>query len=855
MEKIFFNSLNLGILVEKEIVVHVEEKVNGDSTSSHPPSARSFPHFISDLSREMSTSEPREMAESLPSGKMLARPNVSKFRHKDLVEFLHGPPPRGNFMSIPDNFSVSSAEGKWSLFKVFRKRRKRRKRRPPLIRLPDSAVSARTIGGHRHISISIPTNYADYEFVPSQLLTIQSVAAENKAADLTRAPTSGPRRNTFNPVSEDHESFSSSSLATRSGTHQDTITELAPPPGKVSLLSTVPSHASQEDSPPNKGKELDRSNRLEGGTARQALISPFISDKTSYITERESQPPETGQQSQIERQGKEPESEGFKVEEVSRVVEVTATKQTRPAQTENEPVARVITIEPKSKPRKVSESHGNPRIPSANLPSTLALPVRTSSRRATMAISGRNEPGNAASRWSTLRNDGGSGHATGPRGSFTESLMTTESSPRLLKAQTATAYQSVPIVVRPPSSHPEVESPLELNFPTPPSNRASHSAQADFLSPPTVSKGTSSRRERVRERKIRDIEKLKTQLRKVQTSTAHLLRPGILAEDSSSEPPALGQFSQDPGPKKYLKAKTSEIGPIRSDLHLKLPSLSSEAVLKKRRGRSSSAPAVTSSSSPSSLEPPSISREGTTSYYRRRERQAEREENEARARREQYAAQVLMEEEEAQDRLSRQQLLRQYEKLKESRTKDMEKRLHRLERNGEVLMQSLVSVMETLNRLLQDQQHLQRSFSAHYATTSAPRPHRKNRGSAPGRAQSLRSAGSYDPPKTLHVVERRVETTEGEGETKEASGEVSTRVSQSALEALQEHLQSQPQEGIQDPAHSSVSSNDHSIEAGSLEVMEPLMRELQDTARLPESGEREDEGRTPVTETELFNLF
>ncbi|KAK5998798.1 hypothetical protein PT974_01181 [Cladobotryum mycophilum] len=88
-----------------------------------------------------------------------------------LVDFLknHEPPP-DNYMSVPYGSSAAAAaavaaaaqmkhKGKWSKFKRVGKKRSisfPRPRSPKPLRLPDSAVSGTTIGGHRHIAISIP---------------------------------------------------------------------------------------------------------------------------------------------------------------------------------------------------------------------------------------------------------------------------------------------------------------------------------------------------------------------------------------------------------------------------------------------------------------------------------------------------------------------------------------------------------------------------------------------------------------------------------------------------------------------------------------------------------------------------
>lgn len=97
---------------------------------------------------------------------------------RELIEFLRNtPPPPGNYMSIPDSFSLRSGRKKsrWS-FWPFRKKSSKRldkeaKTAPGLIKLPDSAVAGRTIDGHRHIAISIPIEHAHLEPLPRKSAT------------------------------------------------------------------------------------------------------------------------------------------------------------------------------------------------------------------------------------------------------------------------------------------------------------------------------------------------------------------------------------------------------------------------------------------------------------------------------------------------------------------------------------------------------------------------------------------------------------------------------------------------------------------------------------------------------------
>ncbi|KAI2781436.1 hypothetical protein F4815DRAFT_79445 [Daldinia loculata] len=894
MESIFFKSINLGILVEKEIVVQTNYEVVGDLAASHPPSIVSIVHSGPDSRRGTATSEAHERPSSRPQGKMVPRPDVRENENSEegLADFLRREPPPGNFMSIPDDVSVYSVHKKWDMFKVFGKRRKSRKRQPPLIRLPDTAISARSISGHRYIAISIPSGNSHSESIPTQQHSTlrpigvkprQGIGSEHSLTpdNIIQAPR---------PVTGDRESQSSASLASRSLRQPEEFTLLAPPPRKVSALSTVPS---QEETYSTKGKEPDKQNKPKSSILSKLPISPLGVRRTTSLAERGSRLSTRSLEQQSEQQMKAPDLGRLEIGTVPRIVESPAQKQTiqesepkQPGQTSDGSMAR-------DRSKKAGKSPGIPRILSANRLSIPALPVRTSSKRAVTTTAAepseigdvaidRPAPINGATTGSNTGANG-NGVATGPRGSFAESLMT-ESSPKVLKAQTATAYHPVPIVVR-SSSRPEINSPLNLKFPSPPTNRVNRSVQANLSPPPATSEEATSRKDRVRERKKRDMEKLKAQMHRAQAS--RLLRGEPQAENIWPESPVPGRFSQDPGlppSRPYLTGKMSDIGPIRPGIQLKSPYLSAEAVAKKGRGRSISAPILTSSSSPSSpsppLESPRAPWEDNTSYYRRRERQAENEE--AAARRTRYAAHALAEQKETHEWVMRQKLRRRYEKLKESRTKDMEKRLRHVERNGEVLMQTLVSLTETLNTLLQDRRALQRSVSSAYPA------HSQHQKSTEGRTQSLRSVRSFDNsistlrpqpeqsalpfrryrPRSLRLSGHGAQSGTGrrpqQSGGREESGEMDTRVRQSALEALQAQLQSQSgfprsarARGLS--SYSSSISNTHSDETSSLEIIEPLMCELQEAAghgvERRQGGGRAEEGRRPLSESEVFNLF
>ncbi|KAI1466597.1 uncharacterized protein F4812DRAFT_460865 [Daldinia caldariorum] len=899
MESIFLKSINLGILVEKEIVVQTNHEVDGDLAASHPPSIVSIVHSGSDLRRGTITSEAQEIASSRPHSKMVPRPDVRERDNpeEDLAEFFRREPPPGNFMSIPDDVSVHSVRRKWDMFKVFGKRRKSRKRQPPLIKLPDTAVSARTITGHRYIAISIPSEHSQYEMASAQQQhPVPRTTETNPRQGVDPEHNPASERDTQVPtaVTGNQEQQSSASLGPRSLTHPEALSWLASPSGNLSGLSTV---ASQEGTNFAKGKEPERENKPQRSMSSRLPMNSSGARRTASYTERESRSRTRSAEGRGKERMKAPDLEVLTVGIVPKIVEIPPPKQTGKRPVTGDDLMAKDTLS------KAGKSHGTPHTLSANLLSASVLPVRTSSKRAVTTAAAAAENATlsrlpVASR-APSSNNGDSEHRsrTGPRGSFAESLLTTESSPKLLKAEVVTAHQSVPIVVR-PLSKPEIDSPLNLNFPSPPNNNKIHrSVQANILSSSTAAEGATGRRDRVRERKKRDMEKLKAQMH--QRPASRFLQVEPRAEDAGPESPVLGRWNQEPGlppSRPYLAGKMSDIGPLRPGVQIKSPYLPPEGGAQKRRGRSVSAPLLSSSSPPSSsLESPKAPWEDSKSYYRRKERQAEHEE--AAARRKRFAAHALAEQKETEERVMRQELLRRYERLKESRTKDMEKRLRRLERNEEVLVQSLVSLMETLNTLLQDRQVLPRSASS--ATSSIPRPrtqHHRHRRSNERRTQSLRSARSSDSPlealrsqqeqrgsasRRYHARSLRLpgqgpgsredhsgtarRTRQSRGREEE-TGEISTGVRQSVLEALQEHLHSPSHSyshastrACRIPSYSSSVSSTHSSDTGSLEIMEPLMRELQEAAgygvERRQGGERAEEGGTTLGESEVFNLF
>ncbi|KAK4236336.1 hypothetical protein C8A03DRAFT_17014, partial [Achaetomium macrosporum] len=84
---------------------------------------------------------------------------------KELADFIRNTtPPPSNYMSAQSSLGERHEKTRrlplWPFRKKSKKGDKKPNAAPELIKLPDSAVAAMTIGGHRHISISIPIEYA-----------------------------------------------------------------------------------------------------------------------------------------------------------------------------------------------------------------------------------------------------------------------------------------------------------------------------------------------------------------------------------------------------------------------------------------------------------------------------------------------------------------------------------------------------------------------------------------------------------------------------------------------------------------------------------------------------------------------
>ncbi|KAI0147493.1 hypothetical protein GGR57DRAFT_253142 [Xylariaceae sp. FL1272] len=779
------------ILVETDIVV-CEDNVK--TLSPHPPPVRSACRSMSQLRVEGSpTEEPAEESNNgaSPNRQVVSRPRSSPALaggnglhdvveydgfdngYMDLIQFLKRPPPRSNYMSVPDSFSSSSEDDKWHKLKhkVLRQQRKNRKR-PPTIKLPDSAVAATTIGGHRHIAISIPLQYSPLAALPaSQYPVYDSIEAAFRREVESRFEScrSNPSERTgtvLNPVAEDRESLSSVAVSPGASLQlQEHQTALSPPPKRARPHSVALLPSQEQRYNPNKPRDVAKRRSLAGSGPVSRISDPTGAPESKpEPTSQHASWPSTGTGSRRKR------------DSYRYIPTIDPPASTRLSKRRSQPKAteRIGDTEPSARGEEASISQHMPArggsegrevittIPARHLGQTqivLTLPSRTSSKRdkqknvpadqhSNILTTDQDEP--VASQGSSPSGDGsgnggsGGSHGHRPRGSVAESLMTTTSSPKLLKAQTATAYRTIPIVAHP--SGMEVESPLDLNFPQPPSGQAAQTPHVEAGFPPntdTEERGRS-RKERVREKKLRDMEKLKAEKEQEQTGI-RASEPSATLEASDtfktpSESPILGSFSSNSGsrtaslpPTLKEKMKQPERRPYSMGTTPRVPPVLLQTTGKHRTPKSAPPQPASSSSSSWDHDP------DRTSYRRRRERQAQRDQREERKARQ--MAKMMAEENESLGRLSREEILRRYETLRETRIYETERRLRKLERNRDTWVRTVPLLLESVNTLLQEQQHLLQDARVTYAvpTSAGPSQHRRRR------ARSLEPSSSSLP--------------------------------------------------------------------------------------------------------------
>ena len=584
---------------------------------------------------------------------------------KELVQFLRKtPPPSSNFMSIPDNLSSSSEEDKWDKFKkkIFRYRGKARKRRPPVIMLPDSAVSARTTEGHRYIAISIPVEQSPTTpLTKSQYPVYDSTETAleremNSMFGAAKKPYAARLIPVLNPVAE----------------------------GRESMASSSPERPPQSTAP------------LTSASRRRSQSNPLLPSEEQRYTPR--QPIHLSKSKSVS--GARPPA---------LLSDNTMITQSGGGKNISWPATGEPAIHPFEKP-------------------TVFPPRRSSRRRKDLEPTPHEEPEQPAATTqdsppkSNEGNSNGNSETSGgrERPSVSASIDTTgSSSPQLLKAQTATAVQPVPIVVT-QSVSTGPESPLGLTSPEFPIRRKGENPAGPPPPPSAYNlERVQRRKKKVRERKLRDTGKLKVRVDpkgKGKAAASEHFTPDMPASSASHQ-----QYSHQ-----HRQQEDTSSAPTSSSK-------------------------TTSSSSSSSTRSRGLpSAESFARCVGEGGRGEERAECEAR-----YIARVLAEQRETLENLPREELLRRYEALRESRAYERERRLRRLERSRDTWIRAVPMLLQDLNGLLREQRRILENYNpAAFSGPSSSRgqqhqPHhrpRRSRSVEPSPSTSLSSEHSGVDP-------------------------------------------------------------------------------------------------------------
>ncbi|KAI0597198.1 hypothetical protein F4775DRAFT_602812 [Biscogniauxia sp. FL1348] len=668
---------------------------------------------------------------------------LRKNRHDDegfeeMIQLLRRTPPPENFMSIPDSFSPPEDE-KRRKFRLFRKVRKPKKSSPPTIKLPDSAVAARTTGGHRYIAISIPVEHS-YQ-VSDSSLNNKPNSKEKTPANREALPKFGRKASldrpiTFlKPVAEDRESPSSLSpgtspcierTASNTGPTESQSTYMAQPPGPQSLQN-------KQSHQVIGGHPNDSSQGRYGNESR--IIDPTQPEEERIATVKRSEPDASDVKNVVQTVE---EPQGERTERRSKSMDLPR-RMTEQTEYEGSPKGESSRGSGASTPMIISST--NPAI-------KLILPSRSSSKKAKTSTRGEQ-------RGETPINNNRRMSASGimnlseindnflPRGSFAESLLTTESSPKLLKAETARMYHTIPIVVASaPRYH--IASPLDFNFPSPPSSRrVSRSVQTDLpeisLQPssPPPPKETKSDEDHIDESNSEDMDEYRTPItdeREAKDITENDIRSPPLLHDRlrpNSKRPGIAPNNAMPGMKPTMPdtTPTAVLGK-QKEKHTDTPLASIGRLLPPRN---------------CSFLPHSCIPARSSSYRKAEKREFERGHERKPTPKARHIAKTLAERREACENLSHQQLLNRYESLKETYIYDMEKRQRRLERHVEYLVRSVGPFLENINRRLEEQHALQREghFACPPGAASSstrprprPRPRQKDQPPPPADASS-----------------------------------------------------------------------------------------------------------------------
>lgn len=184
-------------LTERLFVLHQQSDTSGQQ--SFRPATLAYPPLPSDAS---------DSRHGLDGAQPLSRDDTTQHTSNQMTAlvdfFTNHPPPPDNFMSTPHGAGGGDRGwGPWSKFRRMGKRSKSLPRTPKQIRLPDSAVSGTTIGGHRHIAISIPLEVTPFAEVPRTQYPVYSPRDAAKGKVKLLHPRSGTSQAPTSPDVDD----------------------------------------------------------------------------------------------------------------------------------------------------------------------------------------------------------------------------------------------------------------------------------------------------------------------------------------------------------------------------------------------------------------------------------------------------------------------------------------------------------------------------------------------------------------------------------------------------------------------------------------------------------------------------
>ncbi|RSL60352.1 hypothetical protein CEP54_006802 [Fusarium duplospermum] len=688
--------------------------VTSGNGGSYPPRTTASAYTLKPPQQQPQLSSTTPAARTRPRAKsasnLLTRPSQDVEFHDDtlldqqdpqdrqdglaeLIDFLRNhAPPSGNFMSIPDDISDED-RGRWYRLRKLGRRRSSRSlsKTPQTIRLPDSAVSGITIGGHRHIAISIPLDASPFGRTPRSQYPVyqnRSVKPLTSRYTPTRAVLNDKGVVTvLRTVTEDRETSSSASPA-------------------------------DSQSPASINQQRPQSTTLGRAYSPGAINSSTHGDMSEYFNVYiPATPPRVLSPDQV-KQSNEQSREFHDYDQSTSTPTNSNRRDTLPS-------------------RNTSMTGGRFVHPGTSSIDAMMSQPTTSTEAHPAPLSFNRPPSKEGSQ------------------SLSKSIMTTSTNDPVVAE--AKPVEAKPVAAKESrirgSTKKTEETPVTVMTTSPLGNsrekteKPKKQVTKDENSPTPSVKSTQSRRDKVRDKKRKDIEaqRIKRQSQLIVTteimpeSDQDKAKEMSNEEDAEKPPPVpvrspqrqsicpimvVANVKPSPPPSSRLpdearaqpkpeSKKTTEPSKPEPKAAPKTPSKPAQEDLSSSTS-SPPRPYVEGSSNPtppqSAHGSPTHKKPGydRTSLSRRREwnaaREQERKSKEARAMSPRSKARKLVmskeETEETKVPTMEKEVLRRYEAYREYRIREMERRVRRLERNGDVWLRALVPVLDNLNRTL-----------------------------------------------------------------------------------------------------------------------------------------------------------